>query len=86
LLIALASLVVSYLLGTIFGSPGYLILKRMGYSETKYLMAYAVLLVILTPIILGDIYAILTFGPPTLLAAGTFCFIRGPAMAGEAPA
>jgi hypothetical protein len=84
LLIALVALVVSYLLGTLFGSPGYLILKRLGYSETRYLMAYAVLLVILTPLILGDIYAVLTFGPPTLLAAGAFCFIRGPAVESEA--
>ena len=86
LLIAVAALVVSYVLGTFFGSPGYLVLKRLGYSEPKYLMGYALLLVILTPIILGDIYAILTFGPPTLLAAGTFCFIRGSAVEGAAPA
>jgi hypothetical protein len=73
-----AALVVSYTLGLLFGAPGYLLLKRFGLADTKYLMGYAALLVILAPIVLGDIYALVSFAPPVLLAAGAFCFIRGP--------
>ena len=80
LLAAVAALLVSYIAALLFGTPGYLVLKRLGYSQPKYLMAYAVLLTVLTQIVLGDIYATLTFGPPTLLAAATFCFVRGPAI------
>ena len=78
LLITLAALVISYVAGIIFGAPGYLVLGRLGYSQTKYLMAYAALLVISTPLLLDDVYALVTFGPPTLFAAGAFCYIRGP--------
>ena len=80
LLAAVAALVVSYVMALLFGTPGYLILRRLGCAQPKYLMAYAALLVIATPFVLDDIYAMLTFGPPTLLAAGTFCFIRGSAI------
>ena len=80
LLAAVAALVVSYVMALLFGTPGYLILRHLGYAETKYLMAYAALLVIATPFVLDDIYALLTFGPPTLLAAGAFCFVRGSAI------
>ena len=80
LMVLVAALVVSYILGLLFGSPGYLILKRLGFAETKYLMAYAIVLVIITPIALDDIYALVSFAPPVLLAAGAFCYIRGPSI------
>jgi hypothetical protein len=80
LLGALASLVFAYIAGLIFGSPGYLVLRSLGYLQSKYLIAYAAVLACVVAILLGDIYALLTFGPPTLLAAGAFCLIRGPAL------
>jgi hypothetical protein len=80
LLIIVAAIVVSYIGGLLFGAPGYLTLKYLGYSQTKYLVAYAVLLVIGTSILFGDPYVIVSLGPPTLLVAGAFCFIRGPAI------
>ena len=83
LMVLVAALVVSFILGLLFGSPGYLILKRLGFAETKYLMAYAIVLIIIAPIALGDIYALVTFAPPILLAAGAFCYIRGPALEAE---
>jgi len=83
LLIPLAALVVSYLFGLLIGAPVYLALKALGYSQTKYLMLCAMLLVIATPIMLGDIYALVNFAPPTLVAAGLFCYLRGSAI--EAP-
>ena len=78
LLMTLAATVTAYILGVIFGGTGYLILKYLGYSRSRYLMAYAALLVIAAPIVLDDIYALVSFAPPVLLAAGAFCFIRGP--------
>ena len=80
LLMLLAAFVVSYVMGLLFGAPGYLILKYFGYSETRYLMGYAALLVVAAPIVLDDIYALVSFGPPVLLAAAAFCFIRGPSI------
>ena len=78
LMVLVAALIVSYIMGLLFGWPGYLVLKRLGFADTKYLMAYAIVLVIITPIALDDIYALVTFAPPVLLAAGAFCYIRGP--------
>ena len=80
LLAAVAALVVSYVMSLLFGTPGYLVLRYLGYSQNKYLLAYAALLVIATPFVLDDVYALLTFGPPTLLAAGAFCYLRGSAI------
>ena len=73
-----AALVVSYILAVLVGYPGYLVLRRFGYGQTKYLMIYAVLVVLATPLLLDDVYALLSFGPPMLLAAGAFCYLRGP--------
>ena len=84
LLMLVAAFVVSYVMGLLFGAPGYLILKYLGYSETRYLMGYAALLVVAAPIVLDDIYALVSFAPPVLLAAAAFCFIRGPSI--DAPA
>ena len=36
LLAAVAALVVSYVMALLFGTPGYLILRRLGYAQTKY--------------------------------------------------
>jgi len=80
LLVSVVALVVCYIGGLILGAPGYLILRSLGYSDTKYLMIYAGLLVAVTPILLDDVYALLSFGPPILLSAAAFCFIRGPAI------
>ena len=80
LLAAVAALVVSYVMALLFGTPGYLVLRYFGYSQAKYLLAYAALLVVATPFLLDDVYALLTFGPPTLLAAGAFCYFRGSAI------
>ena len=77
LLVAVAALVISYITAILLGTPGYLILRYLGYSQTRYLVAYAVLLVVATPLLLDDINAALFFGPPTLLAAGVFCLVRG---------
>lgn len=73
--------VLAYLAGLVFGAPGYLLLSRLGYARSPYLLAYAGLLVVLAPIVLDDIYAVLAFGPPTLLAAAAFCYLRGSALA-----
>jgi hypothetical protein len=73
-----AALVVSYVLAVLVGYPGYLALRHFGYAQTKYLMIYAVLVVLATPLLLDDVYALLSFGPPMLLAAGAFCYLRGP--------
>ena len=78
LLVTFATLVVSYVLGLIFGAPVYLALRQLGYPHTRYLMTYAALLVLTTPFLLDDVYALLSFGPPVLLVAGAFCFFRGP--------
>ncbi len=84
LFMIVAALTISYIIGLLFGAPGYFILKYLGYSETKYLMSYAALLVVAAPIVLDDIYALVSFAPPVLLAAAAFCFIRGPSI--DAPA
>ena len=70
--------VLCYVLGLVLGLPGYLVLKRLGYSHTRYLLGYAVFLVALSPLIAQDIYALVSFGPPILIAAGLFCYLRGP--------
>lgn len=80
LVAAVAALVVSYVMALLFGTPGYLVLRYLGYCQTKYMLAYAAVLVIATPFVLDDVYALLTFGPPTLLAAGAFCYFRGSAI------
>ena len=77
LVIALVALVVSYLTGILFGAPGYLTLRYFGYAQTGYLVAYAVLLVGVITYLLGDLNAVLFFGPPTLIAVAAFCFVRG---------
>ena len=78
LLMMVAAILVSYLFGLIIALPGYLILKSLGYGQAMYLMAYAIVIVIALPIVLGDIYALLSLAPPILLVAGAFCYLRGP--------
>lgn len=78
LLVTVGALLICYVGGLILGAPGYLILRRLGYTETRYLIAYAALLVLLAPVVLNDVYALLSFGPPILLGAAAFCLLRGP--------
>lgn len=75
-----AIILVSYALGLVIGGMGYLLLKRFGSIESKWLMAYAAGWVLVTPILVGDPYAVLVFGPPTLLVAAAFCYLRGRAI------
>jgi len=77
IVVLVATLLLSYLLSAIFGAPGYFILKRMALHENKYLLAYAGALVILVAIAYQDVYALVSFAPPVLLVAGTFCYLRG---------
>ena len=77
LIVGALALVVTYITAMLFGTPGYLTLRHFGYSQTRYLMTYAAVLVAATPFILDDVYALVTFGPPALLGAGAFCYIRG---------
>ena len=77
LALLLAVVLVSYLLGLCFGAPGYFILKRLGKPHAKYLIGYAVVLVALVAIVVQDPYALLVFGPPTLIVAAAFCYLRG---------
>lgn len=81
--VLLALTILCYLLGLILGLPGYLVLKRLGYPQTRYLLGYAVFLVAISPLIAQDVYALVSFGPPILLAAGLFCYLRGPELAGD---
>ena len=78
LLMTAAAALLSYILGLIIALPGYLILKSLGYEQSMYLMAYALVIVIALPIVLGDIYALPSFAPSILLVAGAFCYLRGP--------
>lgn len=72
-------LLLSYLLGLLLGAPGYWVLKKFNLHASRYLLVYAAGLSLLTPILLGDRYALLSFGPPIMLAAAAFCWLRGPA-------
>ncbi|MEM8766109.1 MAG: hypothetical protein AAGE43_01595 [Pseudomonadota bacterium] len=76
--------VLCYVLGLFLGLPGYLVLKRLGYTHTRYLLGYALFLVAISPLIARDVYALVSFGPPILLAAFLFCFLRGPELGTDA--
>ena len=75
---SLALIVLSYLLTAILGSPGYLVLKAAGKSDTHWLLGYAVAVVLVIAIAFGDAYAILSFAPAALLITGLFCYLRKP--------
>jgi hypothetical protein len=70
-------LILAYVGGLVVGGLGYLILRALGFSESRYLIAYAVLFVVLVALLYGDVYVLVSFGPPVLLAAGAFCYLRG---------
>lgn len=70
-------LILAYVGGLIVGGLGYLILRFLGFSERRYLIAYAVLFVALVALLYGDVYVLVSLGPPVLLAAATFCYLRG---------
>lgn len=80
LLVTAGALIICYVAGLMLGAPAYLVLRRLGYAHARYLVAYAVLLILLAPILLNDVYALLSFGPPILLATAAFCYLRGPAI------
>lgn len=77
LFVIVAVVILSYILAGIFGGLGYLVLKRLGYTENKYLLSYAVALVALVAIAYADFYALVSLGPPVLLATWAFCYLRG---------
>jgi ABC-type amino acid transport system permease subunit len=78
----LAALLMCYLIGAIIGGPGYLVLRRLGFAQSRYLLAYAALVVVVAAILFADVYVIVSLGPPVLLATGAFCLLRGePAVA-----
>ena len=73
----LAAMLLIYLVVLIVGSPAYLLLRRTGSDTPLFLVGYAAALVIIAAILLGDVYALLSFGPAALLTSGTFCYLRG---------
>ena len=75
--IILVAIVVSYVLATIVGGLGYFVLKRLGKHEDMYLYGYAAALVILFAIAYADFYALISVGPPVLIATAAFCYFRG---------
>ena len=76
--VMLGIVLVSYLLAASIGGIGYLILRRFNRADNAWLMAYAALCVAVTAPLVQDWHAILVFGPPTLLVAAAFCYLRGP--------
>jgi len=70
-------LILAYVGGLFIGGLGYLILGAIGYSESRYLLAFAVLFVVLVAVLYRDAYVLVSFGPPVLLVAGAFCYLRG---------
>ena len=71
------AIVVSYVLATIFGGIGYFILKKMDRHQDKFLYAYAAALVVIFALVYADVYALISVGPPVLLATAAFCYLRG---------
>ena len=79
LVLAGLGVVLSYIGGVLLGAPGYLLLKAMGKSQSIYLMGYAAALIGLLAVVLQDTSVLISIGPPVILAAGAFCWLRGPA-------
>ncbi len=77
LLALLGCMLLVYLVTLIVGTPGYLLLRAARADRPAYLIGYAAALVILAALLLGDGYALLSFGPAALLTAGAFCYFRG---------
>lgn len=71
------SIVLAYLTALIFGSIGYFVLKRLGFTDNKYLYTYAGALVLLITVAYADVYAFVSFAPPILLVTAAFCYFRG---------
>ncbi len=69
--------VFSYIGGALFGAPGYFLLKALGRPQSLYLVGYAVALVLVLAVLLQDSSVLISIGPPVLLAALAFCWIRG---------
>jgi len=77
LLATLAITVCAYLFGLVIGVPGYLILRLLNRHTATYLMGYAVFVVGAIAVLYRDPYVLASLGPPILLAAGAFCWLRG---------
>ena len=77
LAVILVTVVASYILATVVGGIGYFVLKRLDKHQDRYLYAYAAALVILFAIAYADFYALISVGPPVLIATVAFCYFRG---------
>lgn len=77
LAVILAAVILSYVLATIVGGLGYFVLRHFDKHENKYLYAYAAGLVVIIALVYADIYALISIGPPVLLATAAFCYLRG---------
>lgn len=75
--VLLAGALLSYLGGAILGAPGYFLLKAIGKPQSLYLLGYALLLVLLLTVLLQDSSVLISIGPPVMLAAIAFCWLRG---------
>ena len=75
--VLLIGLILSYIGGALIGAPGYFLLKALGRSQSVYLMAYAIGLVVLVAILLADSSVLYSIGPPVVFAAAAFCWLRG---------
>ena len=82
--VLLVGLILSYIGGALFGAPGYFLLKALGRSQSAYLMGYAIGLVLLLAVLLQDSTVLISIGPPVILAAAAFCWLRGAAIAPQA--
>jgi hypothetical protein len=78
--VIVVALIVCYVAGVLVGAPGYLVLRSLGYLQAKYLITYAAFLVVVAALLFSDGYVLLSLGPPMLLAAAAFCFLRGTAI------
>ena len=75
--VLIVGLIISYVGGVLLGAPGYFLLKASGRSQSVFLMGYAILLVLLLALLLQDSSVLISIGPPVILAAGAFCWLRG---------
>ena len=75
--VLLVGALLSYVGGALLGAPGYLLLKAMGRPQSLYLLGYAVALVLLLSVLLQDSSVLISIGPPVMLAAIAFCWLRG---------
>lgn len=75
--VLLVGALLSYVGGALLGAPGYFLLKAMGRPQSLYLLGYALVLVLLLAVALQDSSVLISIGPPVMLAAIAFCWLRG---------